>query len=92
MHFRHYAFTTVTITTPPAGSEQDTGTHSPTLMQDTNGNQILIRYYPGSGVTYGNSSARIQQIEDVRAVAREHSTPYYSYNFNFSNEVIPHRT
>ncbi len=61
-------------------------------MQDTNGNQILIRYYPGMGVTWADSSARIQQIEDVRAVAGANSTPYYTYNFLFNSDPIPHLT
>src|SRR5581483_8449706 len=33
-----------------AGTEQDAGIMYPTLMQDTNGNQVLIRYYPGANV------------------------------------------
>ena len=61
-------------------------------MQDTNGNQILIRYYAGNGVTWTNSSARIRQIEDVRAVAGVNSMPYYTYNFLFNSDPIPHLT
>src|SRR6185437_14196250 len=75
-----------------AGSEQDTGSQYPTLMQDTNGNQVIIRYYSGIGVAYPNSSARIQQIEDVRAVAGANSTPYFTYNFLFNTDPIPHLT
>jgi YD repeat-containing protein len=51
-----------------AGTEEDAGAMYPTLMQDSNGNQILVRYYAGRGVSWANSSARIQDIEDVRAV------------------------
>ena len=40
-------------------TEQDAGTRYPTVMTDTNGNQIKIRY--------NADSARISQIEDVRA-------------------------
>ena len=54
-----------------AGTEEDSGTAYPTLMQDTNGNQILIRYKPGYGASWNNSSARIDQIEDVRAVGAD---------------------
>jgi len=49
-----------------AGTEQDAGTYYPSLMEDTNGNQILITYKPGHNVSYPNSSARIATIEDVR--------------------------
>ena len=48
-------------------------------MQDTYGNQILIRYRPaiagldtnGNNVylTWGNSSSGIDQIEDVRGIS-----------------------
>ena len=38
----------------------------PTLMQDTNGNQILVAYNAGTGFAAPNSSSRIQTIEDVR--------------------------
>lgn len=34
----------------------------PTLMEDSNGNQIVLRYEPGQGVTWRDSSARIWQI------------------------------
>ena len=50
------------------GDEQDAGTSFPTLMQDSNGNQIRINYHAGVGVPFVNSSARIEFIEDVRAV------------------------
>jgi RHS repeat-associated protein len=48
------------------GIEEDAGTYYPTLMQDTNGNQITMNYAAGSGVGYANSSGRITQIWDVR--------------------------
>jgi hypothetical protein len=51
-----------------AATEPDAGTMYPTLMQDTNGNQVLIRYEPGAGLSTPNTSARITDIEDVRAV------------------------
>ena len=60
-----------------AGTEEDAGTRYPTVMQDTNGNQIYVRYYPGAGVTWTDSSARIKQIEDVR-------TGVYGYTYYFS--------
>src|SRR5207244_2782311 len=48
--------------------ESDSGVMYPTLMQDANGNQIIIRYQAGAGASWTNSSARITQIEDVRAI------------------------
>ncbi len=50
------------------GSEPDIGWQYPTTLQDSNGNLIIIRYQPGVGVGYLNSSARIWEVEDVRAV------------------------
>ena len=29
------------------GTEEDSGTMYPTVMQDTNGNQVIVRYQPG---------------------------------------------
>ncbi len=49
------------------GTEQDAGTMYPTVMEDSNGNEILIRYQQGLNSPLQNSSARISQIEDVRA-------------------------
>jgi hypothetical protein len=50
-----------------AGGEQDAGTLYPTIVEDTNGNQIIITYMAGSGVNWNNSSSRITMIEDARA-------------------------
>jgi len=57
-----------TMTAASAGTEEDAGSVYPMIMQDSNGNQILVRYYAGVGLTWENSSARIKEIEDVRAV------------------------
>ena len=81
------------------GNEGDYSARYPTLMQDSNGNQILIRYKPGvlavdSGgnnvyLAWGNSSGRIDQIEDVRAVAS--GGAYVTYQFNYQNDSgVPH--
>jgi hypothetical protein len=59
-----------------AASEQDAGTIYPTVMQDSNGNQVLIRY--GNG----NTSARIQEVEDVRAQLTG-SGRYATYTFTY---------
>ena len=69
------------------GSEQDGGTWYPTLMQNTNGNQILISYKAGIGTSTPNTSARIDKITDVRSVPGA-----YSYQFNYNADSIPHLT
>lgn len=68
------------------GTEADAGTQYPTLMEDTNGNQIAVRYYNGAGLLNANSSARIRQIEDVRAFG---GPPSHTYDFNFSTDSTP---
>ena len=49
-----------------SGLEDDAGTLYPTLMQDTNGNQVTVRYSYGGGTLIPDSSARIARIEDFR--------------------------
>ena len=66
-----------------AGTEQDAGTLYPTQFQDTNGNQILLRYGAAAGLPWTGSSARIVQVEDVRAVSQG-SGVYASYNLNYN--------
>jgi hypothetical protein len=51
-------------------------------MEDTNGNQILITYKPGAGLGGTNSSARISQIQDVRAL----------YSFSYNSDSPNHLT
>ena len=73
------------------GLESDAGTLYPTVMQDANGNQVIISYQTGlNAPLYGNSSARITTIEDVRAVG----TPALTYTFNYGlvngNDTITH--
>ena len=50
------------------GIEEDIGTRYPTRVQDSNGNYILIRYNTGVGASGADTSSRIKEIEDVRAV------------------------
>ena len=54
-----------------AGSEGDLGAAYPTKFQESNGNQIIVRYAPGVGLPsfWTNSSARIDEIEDVNKLA-----------------------
>ncbi|HLG96093.1 MAG TPA: RHS repeat-associated core domain-containing protein [Bryobacteraceae bacterium] len=68
-----------------AGAEQDAGTMYPTLIEDTNGNQIAIAYNSGAGVTWTNSSSRPSTITDVRT-----TTPTYTFTYN--TDAIPHLT
>jgi hypothetical protein len=72
------------------GTEQDAGTQYPTVIEDPNGNQFLIRYYPGLNVSWwANSSARIYQIEDVRA---PNQSGTYTWQFTYNTDAIPHLT
>ncbi len=65
------------------GSEQDAGVMYPTMMQDTNGNQVLINYTAGGGLGWPNSSSRIQTIEDVRG----NGQPDYTFTYNYQNAI-----
>ena len=66
-----------------SGTEQDAGTMYPTMMQDSNGNQVSIAYNTGVGATWTNSSARPSTIQDVRAG---------NYTFTYNADPIPHLT
>ncbi|MGC9969496.1 MAG: hypothetical protein ABSE56_02780 [Bryobacteraceae bacterium] len=77
-----------------AGTEQDSGTRYPTIMQDTNGNQIVVRYQQGAGVAWPDSSARIAEIVDVRAKQSDvqHTGPWRTYWFTYGSGDLPHLT
>ncbi len=72
------------------GTEADAGTMYPTRLVDTNGNEIKLRYQ--GGLHYGgvNGSARVSEVEDVRAALV--SGAYKSYSFTYNNDAIPHLT
>src|SRR5205807_2111322 len=78
------------------GTEQDAGTMYPTQIQDTNGNQIFIRYNTGLNSPFSNSSARINEIEDVRAAYCYCSPARYrtcSFTYNTGpTDPVPHAT
>ncbi|MEZ5355296.1 MAG: hypothetical protein R2762_21895 [Bryobacteraceae bacterium] len=77
------------------GNERDSGTRYPTVMEDSNGNQILLNYYSGVNAPVGGSSSRISEIEDVRAQLCCVPQKYRSYVFNYttySGETLPHLT
>lgn len=73
------------------GTEQDAGTLYPTRLVDTNGNEIKLRYQ--GGLHYGgvNGSARVSEIEDVRAVSVGGGV-YRTYSFTYNNDLVPHLT
>ena len=75
-----------------AGTEADAGARYPTVIQDSNGNQILVRYGAGAGIWWVDSSARISQIEDVRAVPDPYNQSVRrTYTFTYSvGETVPH--
>lgn len=71
-----------------ASGEADSGTLYPTLLQCSNGNQVVVRYLPGVGQVQANSSARIAEIVDARSIFSTDGPR--SYAFAYSNDSIPH--
>ena len=74
------------------GNEDDAGTKYATLVQDSNGNQIKLGYQTGAGAGWGNSSARLDWIDDARL---HKTTAGYSYGFTYTTvlgETLPHLT
>jgi YD repeat-containing protein len=65
------------------GIEKDAGTRYPTEMRDAFGNTILLRYDMGDGAAYADSSGRISEVEDARAVAS--GSRYVTYSFQYNN-------
>ena len=61
------------------GTESDFGTMYPTLIQDSNGNQVSLQYKSGAGTDWPNSSARIDWIQDIRSAPAGHHTYEFSY-------------
>lgn len=84
LHFNDGSFWVIACTS--AGTEWDAGTMYPTLMEDSNGNQVIINYKNGDGVTWANSSSRVATIEDVRGNGSA------DYTFSYNNDAIPHLT
>ena len=84
VHFRDGSFWVMGCTS--GGQEADAGTMYPTVLEDTNGNQILVRYGAGLGTSWANSSARIAEIDDVMAVLPA-SGPRHSYGFTYNMDA-----
>jgi YD repeat-containing protein len=80
----HWTFGCTSATT-----EADSGVLYPTVMEDTNGNLINIRYNTAPGARWTNSSSRISEIEDVRAVDNG-SGDRRTYIFSYSTGTLPH--
>jgi RHS repeat-associated protein len=68
--------------------EPDHGALYPTVILDTNGNQVIIRYLPGIGQSGLNSSGRISEIQDPRTVATGFGRR--SYTFIYDAAATPH--
>lgn len=64
-----------------ASGEADAGLRYPTVMQDTNGNQIYVRYRNGAGAGWPNSSSRIAEIEDVEALTGGSTRATYLFSY-----------
>lgn len=60
----------------------------PTLLQDFNGNQIAIKYKTSAGAGWANSSARIDEIDDIRNLYNGS----WTYKFTYNTDTIPHLT
>ena len=84
LHFNDGSFWVMGSTS--AGTEWDAGTMYPTLMEDSNGNEVIVNYAAGVGVTWTNSSSRIATIQDVRNSATD------DYTFTYNTDSIPHLT
>jgi hypothetical protein len=74
LHFRNGTFWLMGCAS--AGAEPDAGTFYPTVVEDSNGNQIIVHYLPGSGAYWNDSSARIGTIEDARAALNAYELSY----------------
>ena len=87
-----------------SGAEEDAGTLYPTIIEDVNGNQIVVTYSAAPSLPLGsvNTSGRVAMIADVRAQNDCGSTCYVTYNFVYdttnpsaplgssTNPTIPH--
>jgi hypothetical protein len=71
-----------------SGAEQDAGTLYPSLMEDSNGNQIVCTYGPAIGWGGTNTSARITGIADSRGTGGN----TYGLGYTYSPGALPHLT
>jgi hypothetical protein len=75
-----------------SAGEPDAGTLYPTLMQDTNGNQITIEYVGGAGSASANTSGRIWLLTDPRGAWSVLCGCAVTYTFNYNSDSPPHLT
>jgi RHS repeat-associated protein len=76
LYFRNGTFWTMGSVS--AGTESDAGTMYPTMVEDSNGNQVAIQYDSAIGFAYGpNTSGRIVSVSDARAG----SSPTYALTY-----------
>ncbi len=67
LHFRDGSFWY--MGSVAASAEHDAGTYYPTVIEDSNGNQITIAYAAGQASIWSNTSSRIVSIADTRGTA-----------------------
>jgi RHS repeat-associated protein len=82
LYFRNGIFWLMGCTS--AGGEQDAGTMYPTVVEDTNGNQIIVTYMQGAGAYGYNSSSRIYGIQDARPSNQSNNGEWTTYSYLFT--------
>ena len=82
LHFRDGSFWAMGCTS--GGAKRMRGTMYPTIIEDVSGNQVLVNYLAGAGLTTGNTSARIDAISDGRQPV---GVPAYEFNYNMDTPV-----
>ena len=79
LHFTDGSFWTMGSIS--ASGEPDAGSLYPTVMEDSNGNQLQISYLAGTGSSSANTSARINVIQDAR-----YAGTIGAYQFSYSTQ------
>jgi YD repeat-containing protein len=95
LHFPDGSFWNMNVVS--SAQEQDAGTQYPSMMEDTNGNQVAIQYAPGIGLPFNatNSSSRITNIFDARTCVYGTQgciSVTSTFGFNYNSDPIPHAT
>ena len=62
--------------------EADAGSLYPTVIEDSNGNQILVQYEPGITCSTANSSSRLSSISDARSVFSSDKAQVYLFTYS----------
>jgi len=78
LHFRDGSFWYMGCVA--ASAERDAGTYYPTIIEDSNGNQITVAYAAGQASIWADTSSRITSIADARGPAYTFSYTLYSDN------------